>query len=115
MYAAQQTNPGYVSGAFGIGAAAQAPMTEAAGRAPELLVATERLDREIANVVELVQRLDNRLTGTVARPAAPTPAETKGSLKTAMNTGLGSQLDAANDRLLAAALQMHSLLDRLEF
>jgi hypothetical protein len=86
----------------------------AAGRAPELPMALERLERAIACVTELASALDNRLTGPVARPQAPINQQTSAP-KAVMSTGMGNSLDTATDRLQSVTAQLTGLLDRLEF
>lgn len=84
-----------------------------AERMPELPSAADRLSTSIERLYDLADRLDNRLTGPVARPAGPQEA---GNLtKPVMNTGFGAQLDGMNDRAIVIESRLRGLLDRLEF
>lgn len=82
-------------------------------RPPELPTATERLSSTLARLYDVADRLDNRLTGVVARPHGP--SQEPSIAKAAMNTGLGSQLDEMNDRAMVIESRIAGLLDRLEF
>ena len=116
MYA-QAKEASAISGGYAVTGLAQQTVgyvPEAAPRAPELPIAMEQLEKALYHLSDLAERLDNRLTGVVARPHVPTP-ETKAAGKALMSTGLGNQLDTMNDRVQATAMRLQSVLDRLEF
>lgn len=110
MYAAQQT-----SGYLGQSPVPNSYTQDSVGRAPELPAAMGQLEKTLCHLADLAERLDNRLTGVVARPQVPMPAETKAAGKQLMCTSVGTQLDAMSDRAMSAAMRLQSVLDRLEF
>lgn len=84
-------------------------------RTPELPAAMDRVQQAMEGLLYQIDAMDNRLTGVVARPIAPSPDTKNAALKAAMNTGFGSQLDSLNERLQQAHSRLSGLLDRLEF
>jgi len=86
---------------------------DCAARQLEIPAAVVRLDVGLQSLAETLNRLDNRLTGAVARTDPPAP-ESKNQVKTAMQSGVGQQLDHLNDRVLVMNEYMGRLLDRLE-
>ena len=86
---------------------------DAAGRQPEIPAGLDRLDMQVCTLAEVVSRLDDRMTGPVARQHPPAN-ETKGQLKAANQSGIGGKLDSLADQIQGLRDRLGSLLDRLE-
>lgn len=105
MYASAQSAPQTIgANAFGQDMARQL----------EIPAGMSRLDMQIAGLAEAVSRLDERLTGAVARPQAPSPEGKAGQLKAPTQCGLGGHIDALGDHVQGMRDRLCSLLDRLE-
>jgi hypothetical protein len=83
-------------------------------RTGEVLHETERAERTLRGLQKAVEEMGARLGGSVMRPEAPTPCETKGELRGAPQTPMGSRLAVLANDLAFLNARVESFLARLE-